>query len=85
MPGYIKSFASDLLHATERAESSDGRICKLDSINSALVNLYLHKSGSTALGRHYDSPHIFKRPILSLRLFNACELSFGHFTNAQPV
>ena len=87
MPDYIKSFASNLLDATERAESPDGDateraespgglICKLDSINSALVNLYLRQSGSTVLGRHYDSPHIFARPIYTLRLLRPATLSF---------
>ena len=89
MPKYITCFATDLLHATERpvspdadaterAESSDGRICKLKSINSALVNLYLKPvAGTSLLKRHYDSPHIFARPIYTLRLLEPATLSFA--------
>ena len=49
----------------------------LDCINQVVINAYL-KQGAKLLG-HYDSPHLFRRPIVSLRLLSACELSFGTF------
>jgi len=74
MPTWVKSFALDLMHAT----TADGeKVCKLSDINAALLNIYLKNQGSSyGLGRHFDSPHIFDRPIYTLRFLRPGVLSF---------
>ena len=42
---------------------------------SAILNVY-HKRGGKLLA-HFDSPHLFERPIIALSLFSAKSLSFG--------
>ena len=42
---------------------------------SAILNVY-HKSGGK-LGQHYDSPHLFVRPIIGISLFGEKPLTFG--------
>ena len=43
--------------------------------NSAILNVYNQKGGK--LLHHFDSPHLFKRPIIALSLFSGKILSFG--------
>lgn len=43
--------------------------------NSAILNMY-HKRGGKLLG-HFDSPHLFARPIIAVSRFSAKSLSFG--------
>lgn len=44
-------------------------------INEVVLNVY--HTPSAGLAAHFDSPHLFSRPILSLRLFEKAELIFG--------
>ena len=43
--------------------------------NSAILNVY-NKHGGKLLA-HFDSPHLFERPIIGISLFSAKSLSFG--------
>ena len=43
--------------------------------SSAILNVY-HKAGGK-LGQHFESPHLFVRPILAIGLFAAKPLTFG--------
>ena len=44
-------------------------------VNSAILNVYNKKGGK--LLHHFDSPHLFERPIIALSLFSGKSLSFG--------
>ena len=67
MPSWLKTAARTVL-GTDLAEG-------LDCINQVVMNVY-HKPGAKLIG-HYDSAHVFREPIVSLRLIEAAELSFG--------
>ena len=43
--------------------------------NSAILNVYNKRGGK--LGQHFDSPHLFTRPIVAISLFSGKSLSFG--------
>lgn len=83
IPDDIKAFASVLMNAKE--DGAD--MCKLPSINSALVNLYWKNAGAgSLLGEHYDSSHTFARPVYTLRLLSPGLLTFvtGGFQGRSP-
>ena len=69
MPDWLKEAARTVLETTAAAG--------LDCINQVVMNVY-HKRGAKLVG-HYDSAHVFREPIVSLRLLEAAELSFGVF------
>ena len=85
IPDWVSSFATAILHATE----SKTLICKLSSINAALLNIYFKNQGSNYhLGLHNDSSHVFERFIYTLRLLSPAILSFatgGLRSNALAV
>jgi len=69
MPPWLRQTAREVL--TTPVERG------LDCINQVVINGYLKRGAK--LNGHFDSPHLFRRPIVSLRLLSACELSFGVF------
>mmetsp|Transcript_39294 Transcript_39294/g.78508 ORF Transcript_39294/g.78508 Transcript_39294/m.78508 type:complete len:1413 (-) Transcript_39294:686-4924(-) len=73
IPHDVRAVAQSLMDATV-----DGNpLCKLRSINSALLNIYEKRVGPTSmLGQHFDSPHHFNRPIYTIRLLRPAMLSF---------
>ena len=73
MPIGVRAVAQALMDATVDTQP----LCKLSSINSALLNIYEKKAGPTSmLGQHFDSPHHFSRPIYTIRLLRPATLSF---------
>ena len=72
MPVEVRGLAQALMDATVDGQA----LCKLNSINSGLVNFYERPSGTTHLGLHFDSPHHFEQPIYSIRLSGRARLAF---------
>ena len=71
IPGWI-------YHAREPCLAStlvDVGVLKNAWATSAILNVY-HKRGGK-LGQHFDSPHLFARPIIAIGLFAAKPLTFG--------
>ena len=72
IPPELQIIAYRLLDAT----CNGAPLMILDSINSVNFNVYLRPGGKSDLGPHFDSGHIFKRPVYTLRLFSAAKLIF---------
>jgi len=54
---------------------SESPLASNDFINSAAINIY--HDGREGLAQHFDDASRFCRPVISLRLFSDCRLTFG--------
>ena len=67
IPDWVRELVAPILVTTG--------VLKSGWANSAVVNLYSKRGGK--LLAHFDSPHLFERPIIAISLFSTKGLHFG--------